>query len=103
MSYVYEQLNTNAIARALSQDEYAGWSKDYDASLALAEYIENLAIDQGEPIELDIVALRCDFSVYDSIAEFQKEYGAEYSTFDAIQDATTLIMIDDERFIARGF
>lgn len=101
MTYVYERLGTNEIARALRQDTNAGWS--YDGAFKLAEYLEQLAEDCGEPIELDIVALRCEFSEWKNINEFRENYSDEYATFDAISDVTTLIMIDDTAFITQDF
>lgn len=102
MTYVYTRENTNSIARALSGDEYAGWHKNYDASLALAEHIERMAEDTGEPIELDIVAIRCDFSLMDDIADFNKQYDTDHESMDDI-DETTVINVDDTAFIIGEF
>jgi len=59
MTHIYKTLSTSDISCALMRDEYAGWS--LEAADALAEYIENLAYETGEAIELDTVALRCDW------------------------------------------
>ena len=72
MTYIYEELNTNQVADALRRDEYAGWS--YDGAKALAEWLEGLAEDTGEPYELDTVALRCEFSEYDDAADACQNY-----------------------------
>ena len=59
MTYIYTRETTSSIAHALTNDSYASWHANYAACMALAEYLEGLAEDIGEPIELDTVALRC--------------------------------------------
>lgn len=51
-------------ADMLLADENANWSRA--GALAMAEYLEQLEDDIGEEIEFDVVAIRCDFSEYDS-------------------------------------
>ena len=65
-------LNTYDIANALKSDENANWS--WDGARALAEYLEELEQDTGEEMELDVVAIRCDFSEYDSLQAWITEY-----------------------------
>lgn len=72
MTYIYETLSTHEIAHALRKDDNARWS--YDGALALAEWLEQYAEDTGEPIELDIVALRCEFSEWESAIDISINY-----------------------------
>lgn len=65
-------LSTNEIADALKRDENAAWS--YQGAKALAEYIEQMEEDTGEEMELDVVAIRCDFSEYASLQDWAVEY-----------------------------
>ena len=44
----------------LLQDEYSGWT--YDEAEALVNYYEQIEEDTIEEIELDAVAIRCDWS-----------------------------------------
>lgn len=102
MTYIYEKLSTSEIARRLKADEYAGWSPD--GAWALAEYLEQYAEDIGSPMELDTVALRCDFSEYESLDEFNKNVNTPYKDLDALRDDTIVIEIGDTgRFIAQAF
>ena len=71
--------------------------------VALYEYLEMLGEDLGQPIELDVIALCCEYAEYDNLEEFQADYGDEYETIEDIQNATTVIMIDDDSFIIRQF
>ena len=66
----------------------------YDGLKALFEYLEDYEEDTGEEIELDVIALCCDYMEYDSLKEYNDDYGTKYSEIDAIQDDTTLIKID---------
>lgn len=65
-------LTTYLIADALKSDDNANWSRA--GAMALANYFEELEADTGEEMELDIVAIRCDFSEYSSLQEWASEY-----------------------------
>jgi hypothetical protein len=65
-------LNTCDIANALIADTYAAWSRA--GACALAEYLEEYEESTAEGIELDVVAIRCDFSEYTSLQEWASDY-----------------------------
>lgn len=46
---------------------YAGWN-------AIGDYLEQLSEDLGEDLEIDIVAICCDYSMVESIEEFLQEF-----------------------------
>ena len=75
----------------------------YDGLIALYEELEMVENDIGKPIELDVIALCCEFTEYNNLDEFQADYGDEYETIEDIQNATTVIMIDDDSFIIQQF
>lgn len=75
----------------------------YAGLLALYDYLEQLGNDIGEEIELDVIAICCEYAEYDSLAEFREDYGEDYNTMEDIEYRTTVIMIDDESFIIRQF
>ena len=70
---------------------------------ALYDYLEQLEDDIGEEIELDVIALCCEYAEYDSFEEFQADYSEDYQTIGDIENDTTVIMIDDESFIIQQF
>ena len=73
-------LTTYDIAHALESDKYAAWS--WNGARALAEYLEELEQDLGEETELDIVAIRSDFSESTSLRDWLMEHhGAETLVF----------------------
>ena len=65
-------LNTSDIARALHRDDNAAWT--WDGAKALAEYLEQLEEETGEEMELDVCAIRCDFSEYASLEAWASDY-----------------------------
>jgi len=71
--------------------------------VALYEYLEMLGEDIGQPIELDVIALCCEYAEYDNLEEFQADYSEDYQTIRDIESDTTVIMIDDDSFIIQQF
>ncbi len=65
-------LNTSDIARALKSDENAAWT--WNGAKALAEYLEQLEEETGEEMELDVCAIRCDFSEFSSLEAWAADY-----------------------------
>lgn len=59
---VVNTMTVSQMADSLLSDEYAGWTRL--GAYALAEYLDELSDDIGEPIEWDPVGIRCDFSEY---------------------------------------
>lgn len=70
---------------------------------ALFEYFEQYEEDIGEEIELDVIAICCEYTEYENLKEFQDNYGEDYETIEDIEDRTTVIKIDDESFIIVAF
>ena len=75
----------------------------YEGLKALFEWFEEYENDTGEEMELDVIAICCDFSEYESLKEYNEYYDKEYEEIDEIADDTTLIKIDDERFIIQQY
>ena len=67
-----ETLTTSQIADRLLADDNAGWS--YAGARALAEELEQYEEGAGEELELDVVAIRCDYSEYASLKEWAEDY-----------------------------
>lgn len=67
------------------------------------DYFTDLENDIGEEIELDVIAICCEWTEYDSLEDFQSDYGVEgYETLDDIRDNTTVIEMVDG-FIIQQF
>lgn len=88
---IVKTLSTREIADLLLADENANWSRS--GSLALAEWFEELADQFNTPQEFDRVAMRCDFSEYENVFAFAKEYFGDvdrvrYETGISVKDGT---------------
>jgi hypothetical protein len=59
----------------------------------LFRYLEEIEEETGEQIELDVVALCCDYSEA-KLSEVLKDY--DLTSLDDLTDRTTVIMVDDE-------
>ena len=91
---MYQTLSFSDAVDILRADQYAAWS--WAGARALVEYLEELEEETGERIEIDPVALRCEFSEYTSAVEAASdlsdweyrpdEWGADYDE-DAAEEA----------------
>ena len=88
-------LSTHEIADALKVDQYAKWTRS--GAYAMASYLEELEQETGEEMELDVVAIRCDFSEFPSAVEAAGEYGwsADETEFDDANEAAALSWLQD--------
>jgi len=87
-------LSTSEIADALHK--YSQMS--YEASLAMADYLEEYEESTGEELELDPIAIRCEFTEYESAIEAAAEYTSEFTTevaaLEYLEDHTSVITYD---------
>ena len=66
-----KELTTYEIAEALFSDKDGGWSRA--GAFAMAEWLEQHEEDSGEQTTLDVVAIRCDFSEYESLQHWASD------------------------------
>ena len=64
----------------------------YEGRRTLFNYLEDLSEDTGESIELDVIALCCEFSEYKSFEEIKNKY--EITDIEELEDNTTVIPIE---------
>lgn len=75
----------------------------YEGKRALFDYLENYEEETGEEMELDIVALCCEFSEYENLAELQENY-TNITNMEDLENRTTVIKIlDSDKFIIQDF
>lgn len=100
---MYQNISTNEAIAQLMGDEYANWS--WNGAEALVKYLEELEDDIGKPIVLDTVAIRCDYSGYESSLEAAKHYDfipfddededdLEAEALKYLEDRTTVIQFE---------
>lgn len=76
----------------------------YDGLIALWEMLGEYEDSTGEEIEFDPIALCCEYSEYDDIHEFWRDYDKEdYPNEQSIMDATMYWAFGYDRFIIQQF
>jgi len=65
-------LNTYEAADILLNNENGIWTRA--GSLAMVRYLEDLEEDLGEEINLDVVAIGCDYTEFESLVEWAENY-----------------------------
>ena len=75
----------------------------YEGLTALYDYLTELEEDLGEEMELDVIAICCEFTEYENLEEFCNNYSG-FNTMEEIEQNTTVIPIPDtDRFIIEDF
>jgi hypothetical protein len=85
----------------------------YEAKEALFNYLEQLEEDTGEPVELDVVGLCCEYEESD-LDEIIKGYGLDASSCETdderhalaekfLNERTTVVWHDGDTFLYRVF
>ena len=75
----------------------------YEGKKALFDYLEQYEEETGTEIELDVIALCCEYSEYKDLKEFQQDYSDEYESIEDIEEKTQVIKINDESFMIQQF
>ena len=65
---------------------------------ALYLYLTELSEDMGEDIELDVIAICCNYAEYDSLEECLEQYNI-INSLDKLNEHTTVIEIEDSKGI----
>ena len=68
----------------------------YEGLNALFYWFEEYEENTCEQIELDVIAICCEFTEYENLKEFQENYGDEYKTFEDIEFNTIVIPVTNE-------
>ena len=86
-----ETLTTSQATDLVYNDDCASWT--LYAAKALVEHYERFEdMTGGTPIELDITAIRCDWSSFGSLEDFQKQYySKEFRDLDHLREYTTVL------------
>ena len=82
---IIQTVNKSQFIDNLLADDYASWT--YEDAEALFDYYEQFSDDVGEDVELDRVALRCEWTRADSIDEVIEDYD-DINSLEDLQDQT---------------
>lgn len=102
---IYIEQTTSMIVDELLQDEWANWS--YEGAHALAQYLIGLSDDTGINVELDTVAIRCEFSEY-TMDALRDSYDmleglTDSRAIELLQEHTQVIVVDNDTVIIGEF
>ena len=86
---IIQTVNKNQFIDNLLADDFASWT--YEDAEALFDYYEELSEDLGEDVELDRVALRCEWTKADSIDEVMEEYDYINSMEDLVDNSFAVL------------
>ncbi len=75
----------------------------YNGLQALYTHLCEEEIETQTAIELDVIALCCSFAEYANIKEYNNDTGSEFESIEELEQETTVIMIDEESFIAEEY
>jgi len=70
--------------------------------LALYDYLEQLENDCDMSIELDVIALCCEYCEYDSLEELQTDY-SDIKTLEDLYNHTQVIELDNDGLIIQSY
>ena len=90
----------NVFIDTLLTDDFASWTRE--EAVALYNYYEDLSEDCGEDIELDRVALRCEWETAINIDEVIDIY-SEVNDLEDLANHTQVIELDNGRLLYVAF
>ena len=78
----------------------------YEAKKAIFDYLESLEEDTGEEIELDVIAICCDFNE-STLQEINNDYYKEFGTLEEaaewLEQETTVVATLDDTIVYHSF
>lgn len=98
MTYLYEPFDYSMFEARFK--DYGRLSNFPTGLRALYSHLESFAEDMGQPLEIDVIGLCCEFTE-SSVADVLKEYDLE--TIDDLYDQTMVIPIDKRTVIYQDF
>lgn len=99
MKQTINQYQFTEAFRAIRPDNFS-----YEGLKTLFNYLEELEQDLGEELELDVIAICCDWTQFDNLAEFNACCGTSCEFYDEVLDYTTALQINNsESFIIQNF
>jgi hypothetical protein len=87
------------------EHEFVNCNRDYytaEGYEALFDYLEELSEEIGEPFELDVIGIVCDFTEYQNIEDFKKDYD-KIETLEELHEVTTVLELSGGGFIIKNF
>lgn len=98
---MYQDITFSMFCDSFSEQYKNNFS--YEGKRALFDYLEQYEESTDEKIELDPIALCCEYTEYENMEELKKQY-PDIETLEELSDHTTVIEIEGtEHFIIQDF
>lgn len=97
---MYQEITENMFV-----DSFSGSYKDnfsYYGKIALFEYLTDLEDNTGEEIELDPIAICCDYTEYEDFEEIKKQY-PKLENIEELEDNTQVIECENGSIIIQNY
>lgn len=81
-------------------------SFSYEGLQAMFDYFEEYEESTGSEIEFDVIGICCEYTEYENLEEFQRDYGTYYDSLETIESETEVIYMygqNSDNFIIRQF
>jgi hypothetical protein len=96
---MYIEVTQGAFRDAFQRAGY-GNNFSYDGLTALYEYMQEYEESTGEKIELDVVALACEWGEYSDLEEFNKEHSTEHESIEELEQETQVLQAMNSILVA---
>lgn len=97
---IKKTVNFSEFCDSFSDSYKANFS--YQGKRALFDYLEEYSESTGEDIELDTIALCCEYSEYADLKELQENYN-DIKDLEDLQDHTQVIELGNGGLIIQNF
>ena len=97
---IYEQINETAFINAFQTRRPDSFS--YEGLKALFNYLEGESEDCDSNIELDVIAICCEYSEYENFKEIKKDY-PQVEDHEYLSEKTPIIRPSNGNWIIRNF
>ena len=99
---MYQTINKSDFRDAFQKMGRAG-QFSYEGLGALYDWLEEMGVvdemrDETNDVELDVIALCCEFTEYKNLKELQENY-TDIASMEDLVNNTSVIMVDDDSFI----
>lgn len=95
---IYQELNVYEFRDAFNKmgrgDQFS-----YDALSAIYEYLNDIGEDYG----LDVIAICCDFTEYESIEAFTEDYNGDHSSWDEVAQETLVLKLENDGAVVQQY
>ena len=98
---MYQKITQNMFIDEFAESgKYIHHGFSYDGLDALYDYLTELEEDCGRDEEFDLVAIRCDYSEYESLEDAAKDYGM---TSDELYSSTVVLDLPQGGVVIENF